>query len=172
MSEWTACAFGEIVFPPKAHAAWLGRSADPATYRDWPMKAMPDPAGVSMLVKEIAALGRRGNYVSLVSTSKRVTIRALFSGETDLWVQTIGLALREAAAVGGRGVVTFTGADELPMQPPLRGGVWRLEVESPRSRFRQLRGAEGNRVRADHALFATVMEIIEESLARPRARKR
>ena len=172
MSEWTACVFGELAFPDGSQPTWLKRLADPANYRDWLYtRALPDAELVSKLLKSIEQLGRRGNYVALEITPRRVTIRALFEGETDFWCQTIALALREAAAAGATGVVTFVDATEPALDAPLEGSAFRLDVAPSRSRFRRLRNAEATAVANDPAVLATAIEIIDKHAATPKRAK-
>ena len=169
MSEWTACCFGEIALPGNAAHAWRARIADAAAYRDWPYpEALPEAAlSVTELLRELEQLGRRGNHVVITETADGVTLRALFTGETTLWCQTIALAVREAAAVGARGMLTFVDATEPRPAGPLEGQVLRLELGEGRSRFRALRGKDAAAVRGDPHAIETVMEVLGDSIARP-----
>lgn len=174
MSDWTACAFGELSLPEGALARWRVRVADASRHSDWPYRdAVPEAAlPVAKLLAEIEQLGRRGNHVDLVESPERISLRALFTGETTLWCQTIALALREAAAVGAQGEVTFVDATEPAPSGPLEGEVLRLEVREGKSRFRRLRGAEAAVVRGDPHAIATVMEIIGASVTQPKSSRR
>jgi len=168
MSEWTACCFGEIALPAGAAATWRARIADAAVHRDWPYPdAVPEAAlTVEELLREILQLGHRGNHVVLTETVDRITVRAIFSGETTLWCQTIALAMREAAAVAASGTLMFVDATEPLPTGPLEGEVLRLDLGDGRSRFRKLRGNEAAAVRGDPKAIATVMEVLGDSIAR------
>jgi hypothetical protein len=160
--------FGEI--DGVARELWLSKKADASSYRDWPSPAaLPDePVGVGVVLRDLQR--SRHSHFELEHGDSRMTLRALLHAETDYWWQTLALVLREAAALGARGTVLVLSASELGFEPPLRGVVYRLELDGKGSRVRKLRGAEKKRVQADPQLFATVMAIVAaEGQARPRS---
>jgi hypothetical protein len=168
---------GEIALSKARHANWKALTADPNAYSDWPKpKAMGEPATVATLLRDLEKSKRFGSLLELATSARHIRVRARFTSETDHRCQTLMLALRTAASLGAKGKVTIVSAREPPMEPPLQGGVWLLELDGKSSRYRELVGPAKRKVNADPQVFALVTSFdddspIPERMARGNARR-
>jgi hypothetical protein len=172
MSEWRAGVFGELVFPAGSTERWKKRRANAGSFRDWSAhEALPDGATpVAALLQRIEHHATRGGSFVLETKKTTARLRAVFSGETDYWCQTLVLALREAAAVGATGTITIV--DVTDPAPVPAGNVFRLVLDAEGSHYRTLRGAERKKIATSEETSRALAELRTMEMPAPTAARK
>lgn len=123
-----ALVLGSIHFPPGGLAAWHARPLDPSRHDDWPDDALlfgspPPYATVGELLAAGGALEADGD-AAFLEWRDGEGLTGIISGEERIIAWHLGLitALREAAAVGGRGVAAVV--------LPALGGATRIDLDA------------------------------------------
>jgi len=123
-----ALILGSIQFPPGGLAAWHARPLDPSRYDDWPDDPLlfgraPDFATVGELLAAGAALEADGD-AAFLEWRDGEGLTGIIAGEEPIIAWHLGLitALREAAAVGGRGVAAVV--------LPALGGATQIDLDA------------------------------------------